>query len=200
MYSPDDTTDFNAWCQQRSIADSIENYRWYLLEKKIASTNYENVNSVKPFESEQPIMDENLPIASRADLDRIELRTEIVEVPEWGTGLRVRIRELMGADRDAYEASIVGSRISGKRNAPRELNLLNARARLVARALIDANGQRLYQDAEAGKLGQKPAAGLEKIYNAVRRLSGISDEDEKELNEATADFTETNGFNGSVSV
>lgn len=145
-------------------------------------------------------MAEILPIASRADLDRIELRTEFVDVPEWG--LRVRIRELMGSDRDAYEASIVGTRISGKKNAPRELNLLNARARLVARALVDEKGNRLYQDNEAGLLGRKPAAGLERIYDAVRKLSGITDADEKELEEAAENFTQTeaNVSNGFVSV
>lgn len=144
-------------------------------------------------------MDENLHISSREELDRIERRTEIIDVPEWGPNIRVRIIELMGADRDAYEASIVGTRVSGRKNAPRELHLLNARARLVARALVDANGKRLYADNEAHFLGQKPASGLERIYNAVRKLSGITDEDEQELAEATEDFTPAaNGFSGTA--
>lgn len=126
-------------------------------------------------------------VATRDDLDRVELRTEYVDVPEWE--LRVRIKELMGSDRDAYEASIVGTRVSGKKNAPRELNLQNARARLVCRAMIDDTGKRLYADNEAHLLGRKPAKGLERIYDAVRALSGISDEDEKELEETTENFT-----------
>lgn len=143
-------------------------------------------------ETDYPIAPTDAPpvvyrVATREDLDRVELRTEYVDVPEWE--LRVRIKELMGSDRDAYEASIVGSRISGRKNAPRELNLLNARARLVCRAMIDDSGKRLYADNEAHLLGKKPAAGLERIYDAVRRLSGISDEDEKELEEATENFT-----------
>lgn len=194
------TTDFETWCKERGIADSIENEKWYLLEQKIAATNYESVNPVKPFLTGESPMEDNLPIASRADLDSVVLRTEYVSVPEWG--YRVRIRELMGSDRDAYEASIVGTRISGKKNAPRELNLLNARARLVARAMIDEGGKRIYQDNEAGRLGQMPAAGLERVYDAVRKLSGITDSDEKELEEAAADFTltEANVSNGFASV
>lgn len=132
---------------------------------------------------------EGAKMLGRADIEAVARYTEYLEVPEWGGW--VRIQELSGADRDSYEASIVGSTRS--RKGDHTLNLENARARMVARALIDENGQRLYRDNEAYQLGTRGAAGLDRIYDRVRVISGISDQDEDELAgnskpEASGDF------------
>lgn len=117
-------------------------------------------------------------ILSRAQLDEIKLRIEELNVPEWGGS--VLIREMTGTDRDAYEASVWGSKAPQK-GRDRDLNLANARARCVALCLIDENGQRLYKDNEVYLLGKLPAAGLDRVFDRCRELSGITDADNKAI-------------------
>lgn len=108
-------------------------------------------------------------------------KTEDVEVPEWGG--TVRVRSLSGSERDAYEAGIVQLRGDGSR----KFTLQNARARLVSLSLCDENGERMFTDADIIKLGDKSALALERVFDAARRLSGLSDEDVEELVEGFDD-------------
>ncbi len=126
-------------------------------------------------------------LLTRAAIEKVsELKTEEVEVPEWGGS--VRIRELTGSERDSYEASIVGSKRTRRgREETSELNLRNIRARLVGMCLIGEDGARLYSDAEIGVLGAKSAAVLDRLFDACQRLSGISAADVKELEAALVD-------------
>lgn len=120
-------------------------------------------------------------LLSREDIEQnSQLKTERVSVPEWSKNGKgsVLIRELTGSERDAYEASIIGDR-TGK---DRRMNLLNIRARLVAYSLIDPKtSQRMYSDREIGILGNKSAAALDRVFQRCQVLSGITDEDVKEL-------------------
>ena len=68
---------------------------------------------------------------------QVELRTEVVEVPEWGGS--VVVRELSGRERDVFEASIV------KRHGQKtSLDMENMRARFVAACVIGDDGQPLF--------------------------------------------------------
>jgi len=91
------------------------------------------------------------------------LKTEDVDVPEWGGA--VRVRELTGAERDALEMSVAGG---DKRD------LHNMRARLVAMACIDEDGKRLFSDADAKRLGELSAAALDRVFWVAMRLSGMT--------------------------
>lgn len=101
---------------------------------------------------------------------------ETVEVPEWGGA--VRVRGLTGRERDQFEESILGTR-DKKGNS--RLQLKNTRARLVAMAVVDENGQRLFNRSDINKLGKKSSVALNRIYEVALRLSGISEEDQAEL-------------------
>jgi hypothetical protein len=115
---------------------------------------------------------------SREDiLGAQDLKTEDVEVPEWGG--TVRVRSLTGAERDAYEAGIVQLRGDGSRT----FTLQNARARLVSLAVCNENGERLFSDKDIAELGKKSAAALERVFDKARHLSGLSDDDVEELAE-----------------
>lgn len=103
-----------------------------------------------------------------------DLLIEDVEVPEWG-GM-VRVRGLTGAERDDFEASVVEQR--GKKT---RLNMQNFRAKLVVRAAINGDGQRLFSDKDAPLLGRKSAAALQRVFEVAQRLSGLSDQDVEEL-------------------
>lgn len=109
-----------------------------------------------------------------AILQAEDLPRELVEVPEWGGC--VYVRALTGAERDAFEASVVEQR--GKST---KMNLRNIRAKLVALTIVDEEGTRLFSDADVKLLGQKSAAALDKLFEVAQRLSGLKDEDVEEL-------------------
>jgi len=103
-----------------------------------------------------------------------DLPTEEVEVPEWG-GV-VRVRGLTGAERDAFEQSIVEQRGKNTR-----MNLRNIRAKLVALTVVDEEGNRVFSDEDAEALGKKSAAALDRVFAVAQRLSGLRPEDVEEL-------------------
>lgn len=102
-----------------------------------------------------------------AILSKNSLRHEDVEVPEWG-GV-VRVREMTGAERDAWEQSLVGAR--GR------VNIENVRARLVARTVVNDAGGRLFSDADADALGALSAVALERVAKVAQRLNRLTEED-----------------------
>ncbi len=109
-----------------------------------------------------------------------DLLREVVEVPEWGG--EVMVRGLDGAARDQYEAEflLIGEIQAGERPTY-ELDLLNARARLVALSVVDENDQRMFSDEDVVALGKKSAQALDRVYEVAQRLSGLSKKDEEEL-------------------
>lgn len=120
-------------------------------------------------------MSETRKFLSREDILAIDdLPYEDVEVPEWG-GV-VRVRALTGAERDAYEASIV--RRKGNKT---ELNPENMRAKLVALCVVDEQGNRLFTDKDIELLGRKSAAALDRVFEVAQRLSGLRPEDMEEI-------------------
>jgi hypothetical protein len=101
---------------------------------------------------------------------------EDVEVPEWnGT---VRLRSITGTERDEYEGGMLEQR--GKKV---KANVHNMRAKLVALSACDEHGEPLFDQADVMRLGQANAAALDRLYEAACRLSGLSDDDVKELEE-----------------
>lgn len=108
-------------------------------------------------------------VLSRKQIDEASDRPrETVEVPEWGGS--VLVQGMTAADRDAWEAE---SMPEGDGEQPR---LENLRARLCARCIVNEAGKRLYSDDEAGALGAKSAAAINRLYEVARRLSGIGRE------------------------
>jgi phage FluMu protein gp41 len=116
---------------------------------------------------------------------------ERVEVPEWH-GF-VWVRGLTGAERDAFENSIIEGR---GRN--RQLNLLNFRAKLVAASAVDNQGNRLFTDPyQVEQLGKKSARALQRVFDKAQELSGLNEEDVDQL---TAELgKDQNGVSGSDS-
>lgn len=109
-------------------------------------------------------------------LEAKDLVTEAVEVPEWGGS--VLVKSLTGAERDQYESAIVE-----QKGRDTKVNLRNARARLVALSVVDEEGKRLFSPNDVSLLGAKSAAALQRVFNVAMRLSGITDDDVKELTE-----------------
>lgn len=103
-----------------------------------------------------------------------DLPSEPVHVPEWGGDLFVRT--MTGVERDAFEQSLLSNRGKDK-----QVNTRNIRARLVVLCAVDAKGNRLFADDDAGALGKKSAAALDRVFAVAQRLNGLRDTDVEEL-------------------
>lgn len=95
-----------------------------------------------------------------------DLKYEDVEVKEWGG--TVRVRAMSGADRDAFEQSMVAMS-DGKRSP----DLRMMRAKLCACTIIDEAGGLLFGLSEMALLGTKSAAALERVFDVAQRLNGL---------------------------
>jgi ribosomal protein S21 len=108
-----------------------------------------------------------------------DLPEEVVDVPEWGG--KVLIRGMTGAERDAFEESVMVTRGNS-----RELNLRNFRAKLVARSIVDpVTKERMFSDNEIAELGKKSARALQRVFEAALRLNGMTAESVEELTKST---------------
>lgn len=92
-----------------------------------------------------------------------------VDVPEWGGA--VIVRALTALERDRFEMQLVETAQGGSR-----VNLLNARARLVAACCVDGQGGRLFSADDVAALGKLSAAALNRVYEAAARLSGLQND------------------------
>jgi len=106
-----------------------------------------------------------------------------VPCPEWGG--TVRLRSITGAQRDAYEQSLMQQRGGSK-----QLNMRNARAKLIVLCAVDESGRPMFSEDDLAALGRKNARPLDRLFDACRKLAGLSDNDVDEL---TEDFDETQG-------
>ena len=129
---------------------------------------------------------------SKEDIFKAEdLGTEEVDVPEWGGS--VLVRGMTGRERDAFEVSLMTPGRGGRR----EVNPANVRAKVVARCVVDDDGNRLFSDTDVTELGGKSAAAIDRVYAVAARLSGMSDEDQENL---TRDFAVADGGGSSTSL
>jgi hypothetical protein len=67
--------------------------------------------------------------------------------------------------------------------ADRKLNLRNARAKLIVLCAVDADGRSMFTADDLGALGRKNAAPIDRLFDACRKLAGMSAEDVDKLTE-----------------
>jgi hypothetical protein len=122
-------------------------------------------------------MGETMAFLTAADIFNVDdTRYDEVNCPEWGG--TVRLRSIKGTQRDAYEQSV----ITGN-GADRKLNLRNARAKLIVLCAVDGDGRALFSSDDVNRLGAKNAAPLDRLFDACRKLCGMSEEDVEKLSE-----------------
>ena len=100
-------------------------------------------------------------------LEATDLRSETVDVPEWGGC--VLVRTMTGTDRDAFESSMMRVTAEGTRQP----DMTNLRAKLVALTLVDEANNRLFEVADIPRLALKSAAALERVFEAAQRINGM---------------------------
>ena len=97
-----------------------------------------------------------------------------VHIPEFGGS--VYVKTMTGSERDQFEADHIKS--------PNQ----DIRGRLAAYTVCDENGKLLFSPSDVKALGNKSAAGLDRIFAIAIKLNGISKQDVEDLE---ANFTET---------
>jgi len=102
-------------------------------------------------------------------------QVEVVHVPEWGG--YVRVRGMSGSQRDAFEESI----FTRDGNGDREFDGHDFKAKFVARVIVDDHGTRMFTSEDVGKLTQRSARALQRVFDVGARLSGMSKEDIRSL-------------------
>ena len=103
-----------------------------------------------------------------------DIKTEEVQVPEWGGS--VFVRGLTGAQRVKFEMKVVEHR-GTKQIWHRE----NIRARIIVMSVVDDKGELLFSEKDIKAVSEKAAGALERIFNVAQRLSGLSKQDVAEL-------------------
>lgn len=101
-------------------------------------------------------------ILEASDLNSVE-----VHVPEWGG--TVMVRTMTGADRDAFESSMVTTNPDGSRTP----DMKNLRAKLVALTLVDEGNNRLFDLSDIPRLAAKSSAALERVFEVAQRINGL---------------------------
>lgn len=105
-------------------------------------------------------------------LEAADLKNEQIDVPEWGGS--VLVRTMTGADRDAFEQSMISTQADGTRKP----NMVNMRSKLVALTLVDEGGNLLFTLSDVERLALKSAAALERVFSAAQRINGLGDQAE----------------------
>lgn len=96
-------------------------------------------------------------------LDANDLKHEDVEVPEWGG--TVRVRSLTAADRyGLLDASL---------DSGGEINRQKFVLGMLAAAIVDESGDRLFTDGEVLQLSSKSFAALDRLIPVSNRLNGL---------------------------
>ena len=111
-------------------------------------------------------------LCREAILNANDIKTEEVNVPEWG-GV-VLVKALTGAEKDRYEQSVYNLKDGG-------VIYTNIRAKLVALSICGEDLKPIFESADIEALGQKSAAALNRVLEVAQKLSGLSAADVEEL-------------------
>lgn len=80
------------------------------------------------------------------------------------------VQELPAAQQSAFEKSLL---VGKGRN--QEVNTQDAKAKMVARCVVDATGARIFTDQDVPFLGTLPSGDIDALYAASQELSEVSD-------------------------
>jgi hypothetical protein len=94
-----------------------------------------------------------------------DIKSEDVDVPEWGGSVRVRM--MTGSERDGVLARLVGAMDAGERST-------RYRSALLAACLVGEDGVALFGPDEVAQLAGKSATALDRVFKVAERLNDAS--------------------------
>jgi hypothetical protein len=108
-----------------------------------------------------------VPILSKetkaAILGAAHLKTESVDVPEWGDGVTLRVSEMSGLARDAFYAKKEGGKVS----------ISQSQADLLLATVVDESGALVLDESDVAALQAQGSAVLDRIVAVAVRINGM---------------------------
>ena len=101
-------------------------------------------------------------------LKKEDLKTERVDVPEWGG--YIFVRTLSGEERDTFESDSYVISPEGKT----EQVLGGFRARMVALVACNEKGERLFTAADVEALNKKSSSALIRVFDVASKVNGLN--------------------------
>ena len=95
-----------------------------------------------------------------------DLGSEDVDVPEWGDGLTLKVRGLNAGEVEEFGRAVNDGKLD---------NLL---AKMVAKVVMNGDGQRVFTDDDVDALAAKSHVPIQRIFQAAQRVSGLDDDEE----------------------
>lgn len=133
-------------------------------------------------------------LLSRESFFATKVAPQIEDVPWPEAGTSIRVRGLTGLERDRFEQAIYDNqeRRSRARKKPgaKPVPAIPFRLALIVRSIVGEDGSRLFGDDEYTAVGERlPADVTERVFEAARRLSGMTEKDAEDL-EGNSDETD----------
>ncbi len=101
-------------------------------------------------------------------LGQNDLPTTEITVPEWldaeGKPLVLRVKSFTVQERDTLENDVLENR---------KLGIINIRAAMVARGVVDAEGKRVFSDKDAEALANKNGNAMNRLFDAVLAMNKV---------------------------
>jgi len=112
--------------------------------------------------------------ADRAKLlTPIAVKSERVDLPEFGEGEYVMIHGLTAREYNRYQASLLNREFGMDRR-----KVLEQKERLLVRCICDDEGNRIFSDEDVEAMGDWPTEIQERVHDVALRLCGRGSEDE----------------------
>ena len=103
-----------------------------------------------------------------------DVDVEKVDVPEWGEGAFIYIRQMSAGSRDKFETAALRSRLN---DDPAKADIKGLRSLMVMLTVCDEHGVLLFDDRkDASELEKKNAKALDRIVQAAQKFNGMSED------------------------
>jgi Phage tail assembly chaperone len=119
-------------------------------------------------------------------LSKKNLRSETVDVPEWGG--EVVVRELTGRERSIYEAGFSDSVAGDFREqtlTEKTKRFEDLRAKIIVMATIDDKGSRIFKDSDIDAVNELSGSALDRLASVIMRLSGYTKDEQDRLKKSS---------------
>lgn len=109
-----------------------------------------------------------MPILSKetksAILGSARLKTETVDVPEWGDGVTVIVSELSGLARDAFHA---------RKDVSKSVPISESQADLLIATIVDESGSLVFDESDIAALRTQSIVAMDRLVAVAVRLNGM---------------------------
>jgi len=100
-----------------------------------------------------------------AILSAVHLKTESVDVPEWGDGVTVLVSEMSGLSRDVFYA---------KKEAVAKPPISESQASLLLATVVDETGALVLDESDVASLRAQSSVAMDRIVAVAVKLNGMA--------------------------